>query len=217
MLESTLFLELESNISRGNIILLFNSWGKLIKLIRLSLINLTFSVILSIIFIFPRFMHIKQDILVLNKILLSGFFIGNLISAFLSSYIVRLFRNYKVFLFINTTLFILLVPLFQYVTEEYFSLYALSLGLLGGGAPIIWIQIVTRSYGTNQRSTASNTMFAIGRVFAIMMNFLIVWWLQTPDLFIRNVLYFTYIVGFLVIISLIFTKNNYSRDICFTE
>jgi putative MFS transporter len=217
MLESTLFLQLEKCIVKGNVFLLFNSWQNIIKISRLFIMNLTFSIILSIIFILPRFMPIKQDLLILNKTLLAGFFIGNLLSTFFASYIVRIFKNYKTYLFMNILFFILFIPLFQYVTEDYFLLYSIALGLLGGGAPTVWMQIVVRSYGTNQRNTAANTLFAIGRLFAIVMNVLIVWWLKAPEKFATNVTYLTFIVGTLVIISLIFTKNSYYKDMKYTE
>lgn len=217
MIESTLFLELEKNIIKGNLLLLINSWHNVIKLIRLFIINITFSVILSIIFIFPKFMPIKQDLLVLNQHLLAGFFIGNLLSTLLSSYVVRFFKSYKLFLAINTILFILLIPLFTYVTEDYFMLYSILVGFIAGGGPTVWIQIVVKSYGTNQRNTASNILFALGRLCSIVINMLTLYLLKTPENFAINIFYLTSGVGILVLISLLFTKNNYFQEMNYVE
>jgi putative MFS transporter len=217
MIESTLFLELEKTIIKGDLFLLINSWQNIIKLFRLFIINITFSMILSIIFILPRFMPIKDDLLVLNQKLLAGFFIGNLLSTLLSSYFVRLFKSYKVFLIINTILFILFIPIFKYVTENYFILYSILIGLLSGGAPTVWIQIVVKSYGTNQRNTAANVLFAMSRVSSIIINMFILYLLRTPENFAINIFYLTILVGILVIISLIFTENNYSKIMNYIE
>jgi MFS family permease len=162
-------------------------------------------------------MPIKDDLLVLNQKLLAGFFIGNLLSTLLSSYFVRLFKSYKVFLIINTILFILFIPIFKYVTENYFILYSILIGLLSGGAPTVWIQIVVKSYGTNQRNTAANVLFAMSRVSSIIINMFILYLLRTPENFAINIFYLTILVGILVIISLIFTENNYSKIMNYIE
>ena len=215
--ESLLFLNLDKKIIRGNFLQLFNSRVKLAKFLRLFILIVPFNFLIVIMFMYPRFMNVNGDLAHLTRDLLTGFFIGNLISTIGCSIIISKFKDYRVFLLINIILFALVMPSYSLINNQYYSLYAISLGLLGGGLPTVWIQVVVKSYGTNIRSTASNTLFAFGRLSGILFNTFIASWILYPETFQIKVTGAVVIIAILVILSIILTKNNYDSNMGFVE
>ncbi|MFN8770459.1 MAG: MFS transporter [Neisseriaceae bacterium] len=215
--ESSIFLNLDSNISKGNILQIFTNWQNTLKFIRLLILIVPFNFLIVIMFIYPRFMDIHDDLAILTRELLTGFFIGNLISTIACNFVVTKFKDFRSFLLLNTLVFAIIMPVYAYVNKEFYLLYAVVLGLLGGGLPTIWIQVVVRSYGTNIRSTASNALFATGRLTAILFNSLISGWLLIPQNFKFNVIYTVAIIVILVLIAIFTTKNNYDKNMEYIE
>ncbi len=215
--ESLVFINIDKNISKGQILQLFNSKDKIIKFIRLLILIIPFNFLIVTMFMFPKFMNIHEDLAYLIKILLFGFFMGNVISTLMCRYIINRFKSHKVFVLINITLFAILIPIYRYIDNSNYFIYALGLGLLGGGLPTTWIQIVVRDYGANLRNTASNTLFAGGRLVGMLFNLLIANWILNFNRFNANIIITCIVIVALVLIAIFFTKNNYNQDMRYVE
>jgi MFS family permease len=149
---------------------IINTFSKCKKIIKLVLLIIPYYFVISIMFIMPKFMTIKMDLSNSIYNLLIGFFIGNVISTIYSVFWARFLKDFRPFLFFNSFLFILLILIAYKVNQQFFLLYAICLGCLGGGLPTIWIQIVSKSYGTVQRNTATNLIYILGRLSMIFFN-----------------------------------------------
>jgi MFS family permease len=215
--ESLIYLNMNKQVGKGQLLQLINNFPKLIKFIRLWLLIVPFNFLIVIMFMLPRFMPINDDLAQLVKVLLIGFFIGNLISSIACNYVVNWFKDFRQFLWFHLVLFVLLIPSYVIIAKNYYFLYAIGLGLLGGGPVAVWIQVVVRSYGANIRSTASNSLFAAGRASAIVFNLLIVNWLYSPKIFQAQVIGLTIIVAGLFLLALLFTANNYNTNMEYLE
>lgn len=212
ILESDLFL-LTSSGHRGNILLLINSPQQIIMLIKLFILIVPFNFIITAMFMLPGFMPISFGLERAISILLIGFFVGNIISTFSCNYIVNYFKDYRSFIWLTVFIFLITVPVFMYVSDNTFFIYYLVLGLIGGGLPTIWIQIINKEYPTNIRSTASNTLYALGRCSAVGFNLFFLNWIKKRDIFTTNIILCTLVISLLVIITLLTSKNNYARKL----
>ncbi|MBY0378804.1 MAG: MFS transporter [Burkholderiales bacterium] len=215
--ESLLFLHLDKKIIKGNFLQLFNSRAKLAKFLRLFILIVPFNFLIVIMFMYPRFMNVHGELAHLTRDLLTGFFIGNLISTICCNFVINKFRDFRAFLLINIIMFVLVMPLYSLINDRYYLLYTIFLGLLGGGLPTVWIQVVVKSYGTNIRSTASNTLFAFGRLSGILFNIFIANWISHSETFQIKVIGAVLIIAILVILSIVLTKNNYDSNVGFIE
>ena len=217
--ESLVFIKSKQQnpeIRRGDLLLLINDRPKRIKLFKLLMLIVPYSLMITIMFIYPRYMNISYDMSYATKILLLGFFIGNIISSLLSSYIVNKLNNYTKYMWGSLIFFVILMPIFHLVTDHTLFIYACGLGLIGG-YPTVWIQIVSRSYGTNLRNSASNVLFALGRAFGIIFNLLTAYWLTNPDSIIFNLFIMTAIILIITMLCLYNTKDNYNKKMVFIE
>ncbi len=169
--ESPLFIKVKTSQEniRNNYSLINNlsQWKKIMKLV---LLIIPYYFVVSVMFIMPKFMPIKMDLPTYLHKLLIGFFTGNLISTIYSVLLVRFFKDFRPFLFVNSFLFILLLAIAYKVNQQFFLLYAICLGCIGGGLPTVWIQIVSKSYGTGQRNTATNLIYILGRFSMMFFN-----------------------------------------------
>ncbi|MBP9741961.1 MAG: MFS transporter [Burkholderiales bacterium] len=217
LFESPLYLQLPPKIKRGNIVKMFNKPPNLIKTIKLALLITPFYFVISIMFILPNFMQISAEFAHLVHILLIGFFIGNLISTLLSNYWVTSLRNFRLFFIVNSLAFFIILNSFSIVSQLWFFMYAFALGLLGGGLPSIWIQVVAKNYGTNQRNTATNTLYIIGRSCSIGFNLLISTWIVNPQNFNYYCIITTLIITVFSIIAAIRLKDTYGNNINYME
>ena len=211
ILESVLFKLLTPTISRGNFFKLFANRTQTLKLIKLFILIVPFNFIISVMFMLPNFMPISLKLGHAIQILLTGFFLGNLVSTFASSYIINYFKDYRVYCWLNIALFLIVVPLFRFIPDNFFFIYCLFIGLLGGGLPTVWIQLISRSYPTEIRNTASNTLWAMGRGSGIIFNLLCLVWITNKSLFIYSITVSSLVIASLVIIVLLNTKNNYNN------
>jgi MFS family permease len=109
--------------------------------------------------------------------------------------------------------FIIILGGFSFVSQTSFFIYALLLGILGGGLPSIWIQLVAKHYGTNQRNTATNILYVFGRGSGIIFNLLISAWLINPKNFGIYSIITTIILAVISIIVILNTKNVYKTNI----
>ncbi|HLX55287.1 MAG TPA: MFS transporter [Aquella sp.] len=213
ILESLVFKSLMPTINRGNFFKLFANKAQIIKLIKLFILTVPFNFVISVMFILPNFMPISLKLGSAIQILLTGFFLGNLISTFATSYIINYFRDYRVYCWLNIILFILVLPLFRFISNDFFFIYCLFIGLLGGGIPTVCVQIINKSYPTEIRNTASNTLFAMGRSSSIVFNLLCQIWIINKNLFIYSITTCVFVIASLVIIALLNTKNNYAYEL----
>ncbi len=155
--------------------------------------------------------------MVIIPILLFGFFIGNIISVGFATILINKFKNYKLFLLFNMLIFVLIMPVFIFISDKYVFFYACILGLLGGGLPTVWVQLVVKSYGTNLRATATASLTAFGRMTCIIFNLLFQSWLTNPNIFIKNAIIMICLLTMIVCLVIYYTKNNYNKELNFIE
>lgn len=175
------------------------------------LMILPFYAIITMMFIFPNYIVNTISIASATKTLLIGFFIGNIISCFLSAIINNYYQSYKASMFVMLIIFLILMLNFNQIQEKYLLFYFVGLGLIGGGYPISWAQQIAREYPTHIRSLASNILFALGRASSIIFNILISSWLAPIDTFKHNAVFAIIITFILAISSLFFSKNVYKQ------
>lgn len=210
--ESALYLSSKQNFCGkkfGSIYELLTNKTYALNLIKYLLIILPYFAIITMMFIFPNYIIKDYTLAYATKILLMGFFIGNIMGSILSAVINNYFRNYKSFMLIMLGGFLILMLTFPTVNEKYLLLYSIGLGLVGGGYPISWAQNLAREYPTHIRSLASSALFALGRASSIVFNLLISHWLGGYNTFKPNAEITIIIVFTLALINLYLSKNNY--------
>lgn len=211
MLESTMFLLLTSQkLCLSRKMFKFND---LLKFIKLFLLIVPFYFTISVMFILPSFMPISFGLTKSIHLLLVGFFLGNLVSTFFSSHIINHFRDYRKYIWINIAVFLLTLPFFVFITNNLFLAYSCILGLLGGGLPTVWIQIINKAYPTQIRNTMSNTLYATGRASSILFNVLLMTWIQHKTTFCSHIIWSVIIITTLVIIVLLTSTNSYTQEL----
>ena len=213
LFESPLFLQLPGNIKKGSPWHLFKNRLNLGKTLKLAILITPFYFLISVMFILPGFMKLSADLTTLVHTLLIGFFIGNLISTIIFNYLVSKIQDFRLFLIINSILFIIVIGNFNNIPQALFFPYTIFLGLLGGGLPSVWIQLVAKSYPTNQRNTATNILYVIGRGSSIGFNVLISSWLITPKEFNAYCIITAIGITLLSILAAIFTSNACKSNI----
>jgi MFS family permease len=217
LFESPLFLNLGKNTIKGNPWHIFKNRTNLLKTLKLALLIIPFYFTISIMFILPSFMPLKAPLSSLIHTLLIGFFAGNLGSTLISYYLVNKIKDFRHYFIINSLVFVSTLACFNLVGPEFFFIYAVILGLLGGGLPTIWIQVVTKSYGTNHRNTAANSLYVIGRGSSIGFNLLISAWLVNPKNFTTYCIITAIVIAVLSILVALSSKNMYTREINYLE
>ena len=217
LFESPLFLKLNTSIAKGNPWHMFKNITNIIKTFKLALLITPFYFTISIMFILPNFMQLKGSLTSLIHTLLIGFFIGNLFSTLVATYLINVIKDFRPYFVLNSIIFLLTISCYSFVKKDFFLLYALILGLLGGGLPTVWIQVVTKSYGTNHRNTAANTLYVVGRSSSIGFNILIAIWLANPKNFSMYCIITTIIITLSSIFAAITSKNMYIREIDYIE
>src|SRR6185437_741459 len=212
ILESRLFLLISSQ-SRGNILSLINSPKQITKLLKLLILIVPFNFIISAMFMLPSYMPISFALDRAIAILLVGFFLGNIVSTFFCSYIVNYFKDYRSFIWLTLFIFLMSVPAFMFITDGTFFIYNFGLGLIGGGLPTIWIQMIGKEYPTNIRNTASNTLYALGRASTVGFNLFFLSWIKNRQVFITNTIICAVIISILIAVVLLTSKNTYAKDL----
>ena len=217
LVESLLFLNMNSNIHKGNLLQLINSYQNILKFVKLLFLGIPYFFLISIMLVYPKFMPLHAELAHSISVLLIGFFTGNIVSTLISSWIINKFKDFRIFLFCNIMLFSIAMPIFFLVSDEFFFVYCIILGLLGGGLPSVWIQVVLKSYGTNLRGTATSTLNGFGRLSCVGFNLLSSMFLSNSHDFIVYCIIVVVLTVFSVLIILFTTKNNYATKINFLE
>ena len=211
--EEFLYTQQKMNVSKISITSLLTEPRYVRGLIRYLLMIMPYYAIITMMFIFPNYIIKHYTLGEATKILLIGFFIGNIISSLASAAFNNFFSNYKAFISCALVLFVILMTIFPLVSEKYLFWYAFGLGILGGGYPISWAQQVAREYPPQIRALASNVLFALGRASSIGFNVLIAWWLAAgSSTFISGSRISVIAVFILAFISVIFSANNYRKE-----
>lgn len=212
ILESRLFLLINSE-RRGNILSLINSAKQITKLLKLFILIVPFNFIISAMFMLPSYMPISFALDHAIALLLVGFFLGNIVSTFFCSYIVNYFKDYRSFIWLSLLIFFVSIPAFVFITDQTFFIYNFALGLIGGGLPTIWIQMISKEYPTNIRNTASNTLYALGRASTVGFNLFFLNWIKNRHVFITNTIICAVIISILIVVVLLTSKNTYAKDL----
>ena len=213
--ESKAFLNIKKtnkNNTFENIRQLFLNKHNLAKLIKYFVMILPFYAIITMMFIFPSYIVKKDTLAHATKLLLIGFFCGNILSSFLSAIINNYFKTYKTFLFTMLIVFLGLMLSFSQVNEVYLFIYSLGLGFIGGGYPVSWAQQLALEFPVLIRSLASNCLFALGRASSIGFNSLISIWLANGT-FKNNALILIILIFIISSISVYFSPNNYQQKL----
>ena len=216
MFESELYINIQNkNYSRGNIISILNNKKSLLKILKLFFISTPFYFLISVIFIIPKFINLNINLMQSIHLLLVYFFIGNIIGVLLSWKVIKKLQNYKKIMYGSLILFTITLLTTRYINNELYIIYCLILGIVGGCVPVVWIQLVIKHFGTNQRNTATNLLTALGRASTIIYNTLISFWIHKD--FLSFVTIATIFTTIFVAISLFTTDDKYSHKIDFIQ
>lgn len=186
--ESTEFLDakLEHQHQLGSLRILLSSPKYLAVLLRYFLMNSPYYIMITMMFIFPNYIIQHYSLAHATKLLLLGFFSGNIISSLLSAIYKQYFTTDKPFMIFILLLFISLMLSYNLISESSLFIFSLGLGIIGGGYPILLSQQAAREFPIYIRSIASNALFGLGRASSIIFNLLIISWLVTPSTFVNK-------------------------------
>ncbi len=205
--ESSKFLYAKEHSEQkfGSIWLLLSNRQYVLKLIKYFLMITPYFAMITMMFIFPNYIIKTYTLAYATKMLLLGFFVGNILSCLLSAFISIIFKNYKPFMLLSLCIFLVLMLNFKNIPEPGILIYSIGLGMIGGGYPIVWAQQIAKEYPIHIRNLASNTLFALGRASSIIFNLFISGWLAIKGAFVSNAIITTIIVFVLALSSIIFS------------
>lgn len=208
--ESDIYLNAKISNSEtfGSMISLFTNYNYLINMLKHFIIIIPYFALITIMFILPNYIIKSYSLAYATKLLLFGFFAGNIISSLLSALYSQFFINRKPFLIGSIIILLSLMLSFNHIPENKLFIYSIGLGLMGGGYPISWAQEVANKYPLHIRSLASNTLFALGRASGIGFNTLISAWVITPQRFIYNAKITITICSILAFIGILTIKKT---------
>ena len=209
--ESPLFQNI-ANTPKGNLVYLLNNSNNLWKMFSLAVLILPFYFVVSVMLIMPRFMNLQMALSESIYKLLLGFFVGNILSTLIAVVFVKIVKDFRPYLFGNTLLFVILLLFARFIGYQQFTIYSLLIGCIGGGLPTLWIQIVAKNYGTNQRNTATNVIYIIGRASMIAFNIGISYFMNIESSFWSFVGWSTGLIALFNIIVILRSRNVYATD-----
>ena len=221
VMESGLYQNIEhKNVSKGNILMLFNNWGRFKKYVNCTLIALPTWFVVGILITFaPEFgkaLGATEKLSAGEGILFTylGISIGDLITGILS----QVFKTRKkiVVIFLFATLCSVL--LFLSSTGMDIKTYRIICVLLGisTGFWVIFVTIAAEQFGTNLRSTVTTTVpnFIRGSLVLITLSFE---WLKSPFGIINSAL----IVGIstltIAFLAVYYLEETYGKDLNYVE
>jgi hypothetical protein len=206
--ESTEFLDaqLEHQHQLGSLRLLLSSPKYLAVLLRYFLMNSPYYIMITMMFIFPNYIIQHYSLAHATKLLLLGFFSGNIISSLLSAVYKQYFSNDKPFMIFILLLFISLMLSYNLISESSLFMFSIGLGLIGGGYPILLSQQAAREFPIYIRNIASNALFGLGRASSIIFNLLIISWLVTPTTFVNKSHIISFIIFSVALLSILTHK-----------
>lgn len=219
--ESGIFLKIkQKKIQRGNILMLFNNWGRFLKYMRSILIGLPIWFIIAVLITFsPEFgqaMGLDAPVEAGKAVILSfaAQVLGNLSSGLLSQYLKSRKKAIGVFILLSLC-FILLYLLLPFKSTEVFYAICIGLGFANGYWPL-FVTVAAELFGTNLRATVATTVpnFVRGAVIPITSLFLLARQYM-------GIIYAALAVGLLtVVIALIALRRlheTFSKDLNYNE
>ncbi|MBD3749381.1 MAG: MFS transporter [Sphingobacteriales bacterium] len=221
VMESGMYKEIEhQNVSKGNLMMLFNHWGRFKKYLNCTLIALPVWFVVGILITFaPEFgkaMGATEPLSAGKGILFTyiGISLGDLLTGFLS----QVFKTRKkiVVIFLVATFFSVLLFLFSRgINAKTYHWICVLLGI-STGFWVIFVTIAAEQFGTNLRSTVTTTVpnFIRGSVVLVTLSFE---WLKTPFGIINAALIVgitTLVIAFLAVYNL---EETYGKDLNYIE
>ena len=210
----------ESEVSKGNIFMLFNNWERFICYIKCIAIGLpnwfVIGVLISFSDKFASVLGVKEPIDPGKSIMIAyvGISVGDVLIGFISQWL----KSRKNALYIFYGLTILFVMLFLHQTAATAnSIYGLCLGL--GFATGFWAIFVTmgaEQFGTNLRATAATTIPNIVRGTLPLIIFLFKYLREATD-FITGAAITGAICISLGLTAVYFSKETFGKDLDFIE
>lgn len=209
-----------SEISRGNLGTLFRKSELLLKYLACILIGLpiwfAIGVLVNLSNRFAEAHGMMQKIDVADSVMFAymGLSVGDLLSGLLSQYFKS--RKKVVFIYLGLSLILMLVYLFNnHVGVEYFKWMCFGIGF-ATGYWALFVTIASEQFGTNIRSTVTNTVpnFVRGSVVPITLSF--------SNLSLQiGVIQAAFWVGLvcllLAFLATLFIKDSFSKDLNYFE
>lgn len=221
VLESGIFLKVkETDIQRGNLLQLVNSWTRFRKFMGCIFIGLPIWFVIGILITFsPEFatnMGLQQPIVAGDAVMWSyiGLAVGDLGSGVISQLIKS--RKKIVLLFIILTFgFVCLYLFYPIETSTAFYVKCFLVGL-GIGYWALFVTIAAEQFGTNLRSTVATTVpnFIRGTVIPITWLFQV---LRAEMGMIYGALTLIIITAIIALLALTAVDETYSRELNFVE
>lgn len=210
--ESTSYLttKLVKNKNLGSIKELLLTPQNISKIFFYFIMITPYFALITMMFIFPNYIIKTYTLGYATKLLLMGFFVGNILSSLLSGFFTE---HKRLFMLITLMIFISFMTSYRFVSENALLAYSLGLGMIGGGYPIIWAQLVANSFPTHIRSLASNFLFALGRGSSIGFNLLISAWIAAPGAFMKYSTILVISIFLLAVFGIWKSKSYYSYPI----
>ncbi len=221
VMESGLYKNIEhKNVSKGNMLMLFNNWSRFKKYLNCTLIALPVWFVVGILITFaPEFgkaMGATEPLSAGKGILFTyiGISLGDLLTGLLS----QIFKTRKkiVVIFLFATLFSVLLFLFSRgINANTYHWLCVLLGI-STGFWVIFVTIAAEQFGTNLRSTVTTTVpnFIRGSVVLVTLSFE---WLKSPFGIINSALIVgitTLVIAFIAVYNL---EETYGKDLNYIE
>ncbi|OGT51847.1 MAG: hypothetical protein A3E84_05635 [Gammaproteobacteria bacterium RIFCSPHIGHO2_12_FULL_42_13] len=211
ILESSVFLRYcaQTQYSFSGMLQLLRHRNVLKTILRYFLMIIPYQAIITIMFVFPAVFFPSLPVGFVIKKILSGFFLGNIISCVVGAYLTHITKSYKTIMYIAMLLFLALMTEFYFLNTDTLFLYALCLGLIGGGYPVAWGQQLALTFSPVIRATASNLLFALGRAFGIILNILMIQLIAMPPMMATRLLFWLDVVIGVVGLWMIYRSKNF--------
>jgi MFS transporter, putative metabolite:H+ symporter len=221
VLESKMYTNMaNSKVAKGNFWMLFNNWGRFKKYLNCTLIALPLWFVVGILVTFaPEFgkaMGATTPLSAGKGILFTyiGIAIGDVMTGLLSQYFKT--RKKIVVLFLFFTLLSILLFLFSKgINDQTFHWICILLGI-STGYWVIFITIAAEQFGTNLRSTVTNTApnFIRGSVVILTLSFQA---LKSPFGIINAAIIVALVVLIIAFIAVYHLQETYGKDLDYIE
>jgi MFS family permease len=221
VVESTIYSKMSNTkVSKGNILMLFNNWGRFKKYLNCTLIALPLWFVVGILVTFsPEFgkaMGATEPLSAGKGILFTyiGISFGDLLTGFLS----QIFKTRKkiVVVFLFATAISIMIFLFSRgINANTFYWICVLLGV-STGFWVIFVTIAAEQFGTNLRSTVTTTVpnFVRGSLVLVTLSFE---WLKTPFGIINAALIVGFITLLIAFIAVFNLEETYGKDLDYIE
>ncbi|MEN3015479.1 MAG: MFS transporter [bacterium] len=217
--ESNIFEKQKEDVSKGNILLLFNRWDRFLRYVLVFLLGVPIWFVFSILITFSpevaQAINIKQTVIAANSIMFAylGVSMGDIFAGILTQKL----RSRKKAIVFFYLLSVILVFLYFFANFNVYMFYFYNF-LLGfaSGYWILFLVVGAENFGTNIRSTVVNTLpnFVRGSVFVISSVFI---YLKSIIGFVGSAILMTCLFFGLSLFALIFIKETFGRDLDFVE